>query len=680
MSSTGTYTDTDTSQQALASRFSWAGLARRLPIVALLLVIGTGLGYLASMQQPATYTATATVLVQPADGNPYAPGARGQNLANLGTEAQLVSSDAVAQLAKTSLRSNASVAALVEQLSVTNPPNSQVLEVAYSDITPVAARNGANAFANAYLVARERRAAQSVQAQINNLTKARTANQSALQRAVATLGKTAAGSPARALAQQRVETTTAEASKLESQISDLRLFQGDPGQVLSPATTPTSPAGLPGWILPAAGAALGLLLGLVFALWRSLNDRKLRTPDDVKAMGYPVLSTVYTTSVTRPEHLLSDVNAELPDGARLLRSVLGVTSPEGGAVLLVPASPVESHTTTPLVLAASLARADQSVTLVDTDGELTEATGLTKLKGLAEVLTDGVQPHEVATEYQPGLRFVPAGVHHSGSVDKLASPQMRGFLDMLIPGSRWLLVAGPLASAPETLTLADLCTDVVILVSLGHTTTVELQQAAEAVTRGGAKLAGIVLDAPEKKGLLHRSKHDETTADVAPVTTRSPEPATPAAATPAAASSATATPAAATPVAEVAETATGLVPAPKARRAVAAVDARTEEIPKIDAPLPESSTRNGSSRGLADDATKPKVNGSTSAAKNGTSANGASNGHLTKTTPIGSKPLPTDAAEVPATPAPTPWFAEVEVDDDSGNGDETDLAPSRRMM
>ena len=645
MSSTVTAPGAETSQQMLASRFSWIGLVRRLPIVALLLVIGAGLGYLASTQQPATYTATATVLVQPAAGNPYAPGDRGQNLANLGTEAQLVSSDAVAQLAKTALRSNASVAALVEQLSVTNPPNSQVIEVGYSDITPVAARNGANAFANAYLVARERRAAQSVQAQINNLTNALKANQSALQRNVNALSKTAAGTPARALAQQRVDAATAEASKLESQISDLRLFQGDPGQVLSPATVPTGAAGLPGWIMPVAGAGLGLLLGLVFAIWRSLNDRKLRTPDDVKALGYPVLSTVTTTTVTRPELLLSDVNAELPDGARLLRSVLGVTSPDGGAVLLVPASAVESHTTTPLVLAAALARADQSVTLVDTDGELTEATQLTKLKGLAEVLMDGAQPYEVAKEYQPGLRFVAAGVRHTGSVDKLSSPQMRGFLDMLIPGCRWLLVAGPLASAPETLTLADLCTDVVILVSLGHTTTVELQRAAEAVTRGGARLAGIVLDTPEKQGLLHRSKHTEPAE-----TSVAAQVATPVAPKPLPETAAVESP-------SVTEPAEGLVPAPKARRAVAAVDARTEEIPKIDAPL------NGSAKAES-------VNGhSTGAEKNG------ANGHLTSSTPIGPKPLPADA---PATPAPTPWFTES--DDDAGNDDETDFAQSRRMM
>jgi MinD-like ATPase involved in chromosome partitioning or flagellar assembly len=488
-----------------------------------------------------------------------------------------------------------------------------------------------------------------VQAQINNLTKARTANQSALQRNVAALAKTTTGSPARALAEQRVQAATTEASKLESQISDLRLFQGDPGQVLSPATVPTGAAGLPGWIMPAAGAALGLLLGLVFAIWRSLNDRTLRTADDVKALGYPVLSTVTTTAAEHPELLLSDVAAELPEGARLLRSVLGVTSPDGGAVLLVPAGAVESHTTTPLVLAAALARADQSVTLVDTDGELTRVAQLTSIKGLSEVLSDGAQAYEVAREYQPGLRFVPVGIQHSGSVDKLASPQMRTFLDMLVPGSRWLLVAGPIASAPETLTLADLCTDVVILVSLGRTTSAELQHAAEAVTRGGAKLAGIVLDSPEEHGLFHRSthesKHDQNDSPAVVETVPSPPTA-------------------------AAKRAAGATGAAAAAPVVLSVDAQTEELPKIDAPLPSAtngSALNGSAlNGTALNGTPKNGVAANDTAASGTAANGtAANGTAANGSPA--------ASPDQVTPAATPWFQ------DAGD-DSDDLASSRRRM
>ena len=88
------------------------------------------------------------------------------------------------------------------------------------------------------------------------------------------------------------------------------------------------------------------------------------------------------------------------------------------------------------------------------------------------------------------------------------------------------------------------------------------------------------------------------------------------------------------------------------------MDARTEEIPKIDAPL------NGS-----------PLNGS---AKNGSAKHGVANGHLTSATPIG--PKPAESSEVPATPAPAPWFAEADDASGDGDGDETDFAPSRRMM
>jgi capsular polysaccharide biosynthesis protein len=669
-------TTRDTTGPVQGSRFTWSGLARRLPVIVVLLAVGTTLGFLGARQQPATYTATATVLVEPANGNPYAPGARGQNLANLGTEAQLVSSDAVAQLAKTTLRSKASVAALVEQLAVTNPPNSQVLEVAYTDITPAAARDGANAFASAYLVARERRAAESVQAQINNLTKARNANQSALQRNLAALNKTTAGTPARVLADQRVAATTAEATKLENQISDLRLFQGDPGQVLSPANLPGGAAGLPGWIMPFAGAGVGLLLGLVLAIMQALKDRTLRTVDDVKALGYPVLSTVHPAADEHADALLVDASTGLPDGARLLRSVLGVASPDGGAVLLVPAGAAESHTITPLALAAALARADQTVALVDAGGELTRATQLGDAVGVADVLNDSAESSEVVHEYQPNLRFVPVGPKFSASVDKLASPQMREFIDGLSPESRWVLVAGPVASAPETLTLADLCTDVVLLVSLRQTTSVDLQHAAEAVTRGGARLVGVVVD-QTSRGRSRRTRKEETPVVVAPATESAPAASAQAASAQAASAQAASAQAASAQAASAqAASAQAASAQPASAQAVAAepasahsapapklvaVDERTEEMSMLeDRPAPDDETvgaegndRAGQGSSHGNGSTNGQVHGSAGASANG-HVHGSANGRAKES---------------------SPWFPDAADDDE-----ETGYAASRRSV
>jgi hypothetical protein len=297
-----------------------------------------------------------------------------------------------------------------------------------------------------------------------------------------------------------------------------------------------------------------------------------------------------------------------------------------------------------------LARADQSVTLVDTDGELTRVAQLTSIKGLSEVLSDGAQAYEVAKEYQPGLRFVPVGIQHSGSVDKLASPQMRTFLDMLVPGSRWLLVAGPIASAPETLTLADLCTDVVILVSLGRTTSVELQHAAEAVTRGGAKLAGIVLDSPEEHGLFHRSTHDESNHDESKHDQND---------SPAVVETVPSPPTAA------AKRAAGATAAATAAPVVLSVDAQTEELPQINAPLPSATNGSGLNSSALNGTPKNGV-GANGTAANGSAANGsAANGTAANGSPA--------ASPDPVTPAATPWFQ------DAGD-DSDDLASSRRRM
>ncbi len=48
---------------------------------------------------PAPYKATATVLVSPLEGNPYSPDGRGDDLVNLQTEAQLVTTDRVSKIA-----------------------------------------------------------------------------------------------------------------------------------------------------------------------------------------------------------------------------------------------------------------------------------------------------------------------------------------------------------------------------------------------------------------------------------------------------------------------------------------------------------------------------------------------------------------------------------------------------
>jgi succinoglycan biosynthesis transport protein ExoP len=494
-----------------AARLSGRAVARRLPVVVALGLAGGGLAVLATSNQPVEYSASTTVLVNPLDGNPFATGTRGQNLANLGTEAELISSDAVARLAQETMGTRETQAELVARLEVTNPPNSQVLQITFTDAQPQRAKAGADAFAKGYLTFRERRSADSVQAQIDNLTKAITSNESALKRSAAALAKTKSGTPERTLAQQKVTTATAEISRLESQVSDLRLFQGDPGQVLTPAVLPDAPTGLPPWAVQAGGAVLGLLLGLAIAIWRALSDQRLRSADDVKAAGLPALATVLPLR-PGPERggavaLLDDPGATLPDGVRLLRSMLALSMPMGGRLLVVPADHTSLRSASTLALAAALVRADRRVTVVDaTGGRLTRHVLDDPVPGLSDALIGVARPEDVAVERQPGLRFMTAGTAAEATADKLASPAMREVVRTLAPSTEWLIIAGPVATSPEALSLAELCDCTVVAATLRCTTQTQLRKAVDAMTAGDANLVGIALDrapVPRRLGPLN---------------------------------------------------------------------------------------------------------------------------------------------------------------------------------
>ena len=107
---------------------------------------GAALGAAAAGVLASTYTAHATVLVTPLEGNPFNPTGNGDDLENLQSEAQLAQSDAVANLVASSALDPAG------DLTVEVPPNTQLLEFSYQAAGgAAAARDGVQELASAYL-------------------------------------------------------------------------------------------------------------------------------------------------------------------------------------------------------------------------------------------------------------------------------------------------------------------------------------------------------------------------------------------------------------------------------------------------------------------------------------------------------------------------------------------------
>ena len=224
------------------------------------LVLGFALGF--SLIQPELYTADARVLVEPL------PGAGGVNVE---TEAEIIESAIVTSLAHEGARGEIDP----KKLTVRPAPQTEILIISYGGDSPEAARDTANAIANAYLESRESRYLEAIEAAQAELQR----NIDAARTRLASLDKLAAP--------QQDPTIEAERTRLllrlgilEQRLSELQpvlLEELGGGELIAPARTPetrTSPS-LKRNLALAAALGIPLAIGVVF-----LQEPRLRTRRD----------------------------------------------------------------------------------------------------------------------------------------------------------------------------------------------------------------------------------------------------------------------------------------------------------------------------------------------------------------------------------------------------------------
>ncbi len=130
-------------------------LRRRWRMIVMLILLGTLAGAAYIVVAPKSYTATASVYVTPNAANAAALlGNKTSTVVNMDNEVQIVTSTSVAKLVARDLHSSLAPTALAKHVSVTVPPNTQVLQISCSEGSPRAAASCAQAFATSSLAAR----------------------------------------------------------------------------------------------------------------------------------------------------------------------------------------------------------------------------------------------------------------------------------------------------------------------------------------------------------------------------------------------------------------------------------------------------------------------------------------------------------------------------------------------
>jgi Mrp family chromosome partitioning ATPase len=480
----GTGTVSNTYPPSSVRLGDYLGLVRRRwlsILVGILLGVALTLAYLAVA--PRSYTARTSVLVMgtPGDGA-TASGNRGT--INLDTEAQLVTSTGtLSAVAATLHLSGDQAAALPEHVTVTVPPNTEILDISYVASTPVTAQQGSLAFAKAYLAQRQAAADaylksrdKGYQTQIDQLS-------AAIKPLLPLAAAQKAGSEERTRTDQQITSLNNRMATLTNQQSQIRATAVEPGRIVVQPNVPTDPSSPDLLVALAAGAMLSLLLGVGLAAIRQRSDDRIHTPEELyQRTRVPVATVLSSRQHAGQVTLVPPMSRDGRGFARLRNLVTANLDGNDRRVVLVAGirrgvGPVAAN------LAASLARSGEDVVLVCADVFASTAEGLTggaAHDGLAELLSGEASLDAVLQRPEgiDGLRVLGPGRDPNRADAVLQTSSPRKLVDELLETASFVVIEAPATSeSPDAQTLAAVAAVAVLVVDAGHATAREVVDA-----------------------------------------------------------------------------------------------------------------------------------------------------------------------------------------------------------
>jgi capsular polysaccharide biosynthesis protein/Mrp family chromosome partitioning ATPase len=460
---------TDNTQNSPRRAALVAALRRSAALIVILTLLGAGLGLAAGLMRSQSHTARASVLISPLVGNPYYPGNPGEELINLETEAQLVSSDAVARDAADSLGGDLTPSKALSGLKVSVPPNTQILTINYTAGDEDTAVDRAQAFADAYLDFRTSRfervtglRTERINEQLENQREALT---SLADRAEATT------SPGRrSLFETRIRGIAAQIAQLRGQLAELQTDAGDPGQVITPAGAVGQSALKSAAVFAIAGLLLGLFIALGIVVVRARAENRIHRSDDIDSSGLPLLGSISMNEVRATNQGIATLEGhdDLAIGAGLQSLRVSVLSRERRRpVRILYAAATDDSPSPRAALGLAYAAAASSLTTVLVDatgavGDISRELGMEAHPGFSDVLAHDLALDQALTAVTSHLHVLPAGRPDPRADDLLTGPGVAAVFEHLARIADVVIVAtGPLHT-PRSQALA-MVTDVTVV-------------------------------------------------------------------------------------------------------------------------------------------------------------------------------------------------------------------------
>ncbi len=261
------------------------------------------------------------------------------------------------------------------------------------------------------------------------------------------------------------------------------------------------------------GLAIGLILGLLIAVFRELLDTSVRSLEVAqKLVGAPVIGTIAFDPETKKSPLIigAEATSTRAEAYRQLRTNLQFISAARSAdVILVTSSlPLEGKTTTSVNLALTFVEFGERVLLIEADlrrPKVAAYLDLDREVGLTNVLAGQVALDEVIQPWgSDGLFVLASGSTPPNPSELLGSPRMADIIESLKGQYDKIVIdSPPVLPVTDAVVASALAEAVVLVIRHGKTSRAQLATAAQSLANVDAHIVGSVLNM-KKQGRRER--------------------------------------------------------------------------------------------------------------------------------------------------------------------------------
>ena len=274
--------------------------------------------------------------------------------------------------------------------------------------------------------------------------------------------------------------------------------------VISPATTPSSPASPS---LPrnfAVGVVLALMAGVAAAIIRDLLDNRVRRPEDIeKAFERPVIAKIPYSRDTKhlpliaaqhPQSLQAEAYRDLRTNLQFMGLAEGQRS-----VLITSSLPGEGKSSSAINLAHVLAQSGSRVLLIDADLRRPSIHQYLSLEGNAGLTTVLIGEAELDELVQPleteGLDVLTSGPIPPNPSELLGSEKMEQLITSAMAEYDFVVVdAPPLLAVTDAVVLSHHVGGALVVARSEYVKKQQLGQALNKLESAGGRTLGLILN------------------------------------------------------------------------------------------------------------------------------------------------------------------------------------------